>query len=637
MITKWRLFNFKSVRDRTELALRPLTVLAGANSSGKSTLIQSMLLISQTLSSRVSSRSVVLNGHLSKLGQFDDLRSYGSSTGEIHIGWECEPGSSPLSDDTDSGEVVGAFSWSYILDTEFKSVACDISFDVGKEGAHRDLEQLRPRLSSCSLRSSAKEGDGSYSQTSFEVTRAKHPAIELTDSISDLLAQELKDETLRSSLAYGVSLDGDSLQEVEDELTLAKPVGCVLRHFLPEQLTVSYNRTVAEANLVADTICDIALRSIQRLPRYLRDKEILIPKSVVGLLRKKLGQIVEPVFGGVSLFGYEQEPSGPLKVSEWRGRVQRLPPRVRMELRHRIQSLLPVLHDEIVVAVKKGKADDFALAFRHLPGDLTDAVDYLTFHFSEKVRYLGPLRDEPKPLYPLAATVDPTDIGLKGEHTAAVLDLHKSARVAYIPAARFLRSVVDPKPEIGNFGAAVLDWVRFLGVAEGIETRDSGKLGHELKVVSTQAFPAHDLTHVGVGVSQVLPILVVCLLAEADTTIIVEQPELHLHPKVQTLLADFFLSMSMLGKQCVIETHSEYLINRLRFRLAADDAGSLGSTVKLYFVENKAGASQFREVEINEFGAIVDWPEGFFDQSQQESEEILKAAIAKRKKRKRDT
>jgi AAA15 family ATPase/GTPase len=92
MLTKWKLFNFKSVQKETELSLAPLTIFAGPNSSGKSTWIQSILLISQTLASKVPSpAAVVLNGHLAKLGQFDDLRSYKSEADQILVGWEIAP------------------------------------------------------------------------------------------------------------------------------------------------------------------------------------------------------------------------------------------------------------------------------------------------------------------------------------------------------------------------------------------------------------------------------------------------------------------------------------------------------------------------------------------------------------------
>ena len=91
MLTKWKLFNFKSIQKETELEFKPLTIFAGANSSGKSTVLQSILLVSQTAASKIQSRSVVLNGQLVKLGQFDDLRNHQSESQQISIGWECKP------------------------------------------------------------------------------------------------------------------------------------------------------------------------------------------------------------------------------------------------------------------------------------------------------------------------------------------------------------------------------------------------------------------------------------------------------------------------------------------------------------------------------------------------------------------
>jgi predicted ATPase len=91
--------------------------------------------------------------------------------------------------------------------------------------------------------------------------------------------------------------------------------------------------------------------------------------------------------------------------------------------------------------------------------------------------------------------------------------------------------------------------------------------------------------------------------------------------------------MAFLKKQCIIETHSEYLINRLRFRAAAADSDRVASQMTIYFVEKKEDKSQFRPIVVNEYGAIPDWPEGFFDQSQSEAEDILRAATRKRSAR----
>ena len=72
-----------------------------------------------------------------------------------------------------------------------------------------------------------------------------------------------------------------------------------------------------------------------------------------------------------------------------------------------------------------------------------------------------------------------------------------------------------------------------------------------------------------------------------------------------------------------------------RYRAAAEEnTTKIIDNLKIYFVEKKNGESQFRPVEVNQYGAIMDWPEGFFDEGEIESESILQAAMAKRQSRK---
>ena len=131
MITKWKVFNFKSIREETELDLGPLTIFAGANSSGKSTFIQSVLLIAQTLAHKVGSRSVVLNGALTSLGQFDDLKSNGSGSDQITIKFTCQP----LSDQDASAQRRAQFTPRSAIyygphSDQIQEIACEISFDA---------------------------------------------------------------------------------------------------------------------------------------------------------------------------------------------------------------------------------------------------------------------------------------------------------------------------------------------------------------------------------------------------------------------------------------------------------------------------------------------------------------------------
>ena len=196
-----------------------------------------------------------------------------------------------------------------------------------------------------------------------------------------------------------------------------------------------------------------------------------------------------------------------------------------------------------------------------------------------------------------------TDVGLKGENTAAVFEINKEKKIPFVDPSLFGDSKSGSmEPKEVTLAEAVNSWLVYLGVAEKIETNDLGKIGHELKITTDIEEMEQDLTHVGVGVSQVLPILVMALLAEEDDVIILEQPELHLHPRVQSRLADFFVTMNALGKQCIVETHSEYLINRLRYLVAKSDDRKIAEDTLIYFVEKEAGHSVYREITINKYG-----------------------------------
>lgn len=637
MITKWKVANFKSLRDECELVLGPLTIFAGANSSGKSTVLQSMLLISQTLASNISSRSVVLNGPLTKLGQFDDLRSHEGICEEIKVGWQCQP-LTALRDSVPADlERTARREFLFNAAGEFlTSVECEISFSTPEDSKERELAQLQPLLVRSEITCAFDAGDMPPVEGSLQICRStsrtqKQIAARLAASAS---------ETLRNGLDYCVTLDPESLEELGDELAEAKPVGCVLHHFMPTQFCVSFDffeefirslySAISEAQLATSLEAEAARlsaprrgmrrRSTSRRPVRYRYRDFTIPQPILGLLAKSLPPA---------------SPSDPIRthtIRSWFDSLRGLPNRERKAVLDALPKSIRSNRALIRSGLKNDHGNWSALELSRLPEQIYRASRYLEVFFAGTFRYLGPLRDEPKSLYPLGAALDPYDVGLRGEQTAAVLDLHKERKLNYISSKSFASPEVSEAAIASTLGEAVVDWMRYMELAENVETRDRGKLGHELKVFPAGAKRPHDLTHVGVGVSQVLPILVMCLLAEKDTTLVIEQPELHLHPLVQTRLADFFISMALLGKQCIIETHSEYLINRLRFRAARAPEDALSSLIKTYFVEKHDGNSAFRNVIVNRYGAIPDWPAGFFDQSQDEAAEILRAAMLKRKK-----
>lgn len=639
MITKWKVFNFKSIREETALDLGPLTIFAGANSSGKSTFIQSVLLVAQTLAHKVGSRSVVLNGALTSLGQFDDLKSNGGESDQITIKCTCRPLPNQATANPRRSQFAprGAIYYGP-RSNQLQEVACEISFDADPSSSQRDLFQIQPRLFATQLSCVSRDEDNvdQIADISIHHSSKAISEIEGADGVSEI------DDQLRASLAYAVELDEISMTEVKEDFRSAKPIGCMLRHFLPEKIIYTIDTIEENANAITMALQDDGCRAMGL--RRSMGREILLSEEIITVLREVLEGIIDfdqtfkDKYRQGSLFGSKSET---LTFRAWYERLRDLPREERLKvqqvLRER-EDLFDRIHAAMKVSVNQ-KTESHAFAPLRPPRLIAEATLYLDKFFTSYLKYLGPLRDAPKPLYPLAPAADPHDIGLRGEHTASILELHKYKKIRYIPSANFKDPVIYRKTVTRTLEAAVIDWLQYLGVASSVKSRDLGKLGHELKVGLSNSDNTHDLTHVGVGVSQVLPILVMCLLANTDSTLVFEQPELHLHPKVQTLLGDFFLSMALCNKQCIVETHSEYFIDRLRFRIAAaSPEKELNSQAKIYFVEKPSQGSSFREVVINEYGAISDWPEGFFDQSQQQAEEILRAAAMKRKasRRKKD-
>ena len=225
-------------------------------------------------------------------------------------------------------------------------------------------------------------------------------------------------------------------------------------------------------------------------------------------------------------------------------------------------------------------------------------------------------------MYRLSQTEQSEDIGSKGEQLAVFLSRHLNDDVQ---APRLDgRHWVVPLVEALNY------WLSAFGLAESVSAEEI-RYGYELQVRPPDLDRNVNVTNVGVGLSQVLPVLARVLLAEPGSVILLEQPELHLHPAMQQHLGDFLLAAARSGRQLIVETHSDHLVSRLRRRIAEDNGGDLRGFVDLIYVWREEGRSTYRSVGVNDYGGIDDWPPGFFDQTATEAQAILRAGIEKKK------
>lgn len=516
MLTTWTLQNFKSVCNQTTLKLAPLTLFTGANSSGKSTIIQSILLATQTLQNPVTSRSVILNGQILRIGAFNDIVFNNQESKNILIGFEL----TPSTDEHESYITTSRHIYGLQGNEALSSINCSFTFSSHGSKDEKEIVQLHPKLEECQIHVKSKLENRS-NEGLIQIRRSKKG---IQQRIKDNhLSEKSLSKVEVASLEYEVVKSDDLIWDKKYSASFenVKPLGALLNHFLPEKIS-------------------FILDAIEEQSRQ--------------------------------------------------------------------------------------------IAYLPLPEILELAVDYTQEFFTRFVKYLSPFRDEPKPIYSLAETTDAKDVGFKGENTVAVLEFYRNTKVEYIPSEKLKSGLTAPTPISDFLLKAVLDWLNYMGVASDVKTIDKGKLGYELKVETANNGALRDLTHVGVGVNQVLPILVQSLLAEKGSTLIFEQPELHLHPRVQTRLADFFISMTMLNKQCIVETHSEYLINRLRYQAAASEGDNISQNVLMYFVDKPHDESIYKPIKLNKFGVLEDWPKGFFDENEENARAILKAAIEKRKK-----
>jgi hypothetical protein len=221
-----------------------------------------------------------------------------------------------------------------------------------------------------------------------------------------------------------------------------------------------------------------------------------------------------------------------------------------------------------------------------------------------RVRHLGPLRQPPQAIY-RSVSLDADDVGDQGEFTAAVLNRFADRPVPFAWAGQVL---TEP------LGDAVDRWMTFLGVHAGARAREVGRFGHVLGIHDEALNKDLDLTQVGVGVSQVLPVVVQTLLTPIGGLLLLEQPELHLHPAVQARLVAFLSASAAPGRQVLCETHSEYVVNAVRI-LAGERGRQTAESERIFFVTREGANSQLEEVRLDAGGRIRNWPKGFFDQS----------------------
>jgi predicted ATPase len=245
--------------------------------------------------------------------------------------------------------------------------------------------------------------------------------------------------------------------------------------------------------------------------------------------------------------------------------------------------------------------------------------------FFDRVFYLGPLREYPRREYTWAGG-QPEDVGRRGERA---VDALLAARERGLMISR---GKGRPRWSLEEY---VAWWLRELGLihAFSVEPVAEGSTLYRVRVQQTPDAPMVLLTDVGFGVSQILPVLVLCYYVPEGSTILLEQPEIHLHPRVQAGLADVLIDAIKVRKiQIVVESHSEHLLLRLQRRIAEQEKGFTNAHTALYFCDVQDGSSRLLPLDLDEYGNIRNWPKGFFGDAFEETAAMTRAAMERKRR-----
>lgn len=224
------------------------------------------------------------------------------------------------------------------------------------------------------------------------------------------------------------------------------------------------------------------------------------------------------------------------------------------------------------------------------------------------VRHLGPYRFKPKRVVRLPAREPDHDEF--GSRTAEIL-VYDHVRQGGRLIGKINEYLREPLPGWELEVRTHLD-----GHSIGLRSRRSPELW----------VPAIDS---GTGISQILPFLVRRAQDEytpprREVLEIIEEPELHLHPYAQALLADLYIrAIDNENVRFLVETHSETFLLRLRRRVAERTLNA--DRLALYFVDNDGESSHVRRINVDEFGNVDYWPEGIFDEGFEEVRALAEA------------
>lgn len=575
-ITSFELTNYKSFDNTGEISIQGLNILLGPNSSGKSNILESLLLLKQSVESKEFG-GLVLNGDLISLGEYKDV---------IH------------------------------LREEHRSLGYRFNFTEENQDPNEGKEY------SCPLCSKDYTYKGYYTNHLED----KHPDFYQNGKVDLRLFEEFEGKDPYIDFSY--KLDQESRSIVLDEFIYGNPPP-IDGLFLS---TLEFQRSDQGIYFKANDIHG------NEAFKFLFGKTSSVEEIRVNNFTELSDFYRSTIKEGAERIRNKSESSlNMLGRSSREGQAQDY---ARLgESDHNFNKVFEVINtggdvfevSNLNMPRFNGLLNRLSTLFRQQDAIITDLENFLS-----PLSHVGPLRENPERIY-FGAGGDPETVGEKGQNIPNILFKDKQARGSELTERTnewLQESGFDCQIDVSEVGVGDMYQLEVLEDGLSVNLADTGFglsqiLPIIIECIRLEIKQANDdeqstWTMLQDGMFRVG--------RQQNKTYLnlIEQPEIHLNPQMHADVSEFFIETVDSGINLIVETHSEHILTRVQRRVA-DDTIEDEENVTIYFVSKNGKSSKIEEINISETGEFSNWPDGFFEDDFEDAMAILEESIEKKK------
>lgn len=230
---------------------------------------------------------------------------------------------------------------------------------------------------------------------------------------------------------------------------------------------------------------------------------------------------------------------------------------------------------------------------------ILEKLESTLINFSSKIIYMASLRTDFLRSENIGKDDKTSRVGSRGQHTlSALMDIDRCC---------------EKNCEIKYKKAKIDYWLDEFDLGDKIEVKKMGTDKYSIMIRNKYLDIYSNILDVGIGTSQLLPLIIESVNSANDSFIIIEEPETHIHPKAQAKLSDLFVGCANDdNKKFIIETHSIFLVTQLQILIASGEIAA--EDVKVYFFDQDEEGTNITNMILSKNGQFEDeWPSGFFD------------------------